>query len=108
MGSATLAILLLAAAPQVPSPPAPPLDNGRFYLQAVPVATRDVGQSNYHRINPPLAGYALGLTLGAGYAFSPSAAVEGELALGGAVSTAQVFSYDWREEFVTENVDRFL
>ncbi|MEX2662253.1 MAG: hypothetical protein WD227_09990, partial [Vicinamibacterales bacterium] len=103
MGPATLAILLLAAAQQVPLSPAPPLRDSRFYVQAVAVATRDVGQSNYHRISPPLGGYALGLTMGAGYAFSPSAAVEAEVALAGVVSTPQVFSYTWREEFVTEN-----
>jgi hypothetical protein len=108
MGPATLAILVLAAAQQVPSSPAAPPRNGRLYVQAVPVATRDVGQANYHRISPPLAGYALGLTLGAGYAFTPSAAVEAEVALAGAVSAPQVFSYNWREEFVTENVDRFV
>ena len=108
MGPATLAILLLAAAQQVPSSPAPPSRNGRLYMQGVSVATRDVGQSNYHRIDPPLAGYALGLTMAVGYSFTPSASVEAEVALAGVVSTPQVFSYNWREEFVTENVDRFV
>jgi hypothetical protein len=111
MGPATLAILLLAAAQQLPSSPASPSRNGRLgrlYVHGVSVATRDVGQSNYHRIDPPLAGYALGFTMAAGYSFTPSASVEAEVALAGVVSTPQVFSYNWREEFVTENADRFV
>ena len=61
-----------------------------------------------HRIDPPVGGYAVGIAASAGYTYSPTAAVEGEIALAGVVGTDQVFSYDWREEYRTQQVDRFF
>lgn len=108
MGTATLAILLLAATAQPSRSTSMAPRTGRFYVQAVSVVTRDIGESNYHRIRPPLEGYALGLTTGVGYAYSSSAAVEAEIALAGIVSTPQRFSYNWTEDYLTENIDRFF
>lgn len=106
MGALTLAIIL--AATHQPSAPGRVPAPHRFYAQAGPVVTRDAAGTPNHRIQPPLAGHALGITAAAGYAYSPSGAIEIELAWAGGVSTRQVFSYNWREEYRTENIDRFL
>lgn len=106
MGTLTLAIIL-AAAQQASAPGSQP-EPRRFYLQVGPVVTHDHAGTAPHRIEPPFSGSALGFTAAAGYAYSPTAAIEVELAWAGIVSTRQAFSYMWREEYRTENIDRFL
>jgi hypothetical protein len=78
------------------------------YLQSGLMVTAQPAGIPNHRVTPAISGTAVGLAAAVGFFLTPTLAIEGEVVGGGAISTPQRFSYNWREDYIGENRDVFL